>query len=156
LYRVAPTELDTSMTGLFLEARVLSVYDGDTITVAVVPPWHRPECPFVGKLRLEGIDAPEMKPRLTTPLRELQMKAALKVARIVADKIADTIVWVEFSRNEKFGRMMGTIYLDAKKRTNFNQWLIDQGLVKAYDGQKKTDWTEDDLTKIMQRGMLPL
>jgi endonuclease YncB( thermonuclease family) len=147
---------DTTMEGLFLPARVKNVYDGDTMTIAVLPPWHQPAFPFVGKLRLSGIDAPEKKPRMDDPLRDLQMQAAARVQQIVTDKV-QRIVWIEFFKNEKFGRMMGRVYLDQFKRDCLNDWLITKQLVKPYEGQKKSVWTEAELKSIIcWKPLLPL
>jgi endonuclease YncB( thermonuclease family) len=140
---------ETSVEGLFLKARVLSVYDGDTYTIAFFPPWHKEDSPFVGKFRMFGFDAPEIKPRLTEKNRDFQIASAERVRDLVKKKIGNKIVWIQFSKNEKFGRLMGLLYFDESKKDCLNDWIVKNRLGKGYHGEKKPEWTREELEYIM-------
>ena len=56
-----------------------------------------------------------------------------------AEKILDKIVTLENIATEKYGRVLADII--TPEGLNINQWLIEEGHAKPYDGGKKdTDW----------------
>lgn len=137
----------TQFNGMKIIARVVDIYDGDTITIAFFPSYHNEKTPYVCSFRLFGYDAPEMKPNLHMENRELHMKAGEKVKDLVKKKLLGNIVDVEFSKkSEKFGREMGQIYIN---KNCFNEWIISNKLGKPYHGEKKGEFTEDDLNHII-------
>ena len=77
-----------------LTGRVVKVSDGDTITVLTGRFQHR--------VRLAGIDAPEIK----QPFGQASRKH-------LASMIAGKIVTVEWHKRDKYGRIVGKIILDA-------------------------------------------
>ena len=155
LMRLEPNNLKkTSYEGTIARARVISVYDGDTITIAFFPEYHIKEIPFVGSFRLYGFDAPEMKPSLSDEFHDLHKECGKKVQNIISNKILDKLVWVEFMKNEKFGRMMGNIYLEPKDKNgkfgqSLNDWIVEHKLGKEYHGEKKGEWTKQDFEHIL-------
>ena len=120
-------------------ARVVKVYDGDTITLAT----------FVGKrayrfrCRLARIDAPEMRP--TTKEGSERSRFAEKKAAIVArdalrELLLDRVVEIRDAGTEKYGRVLADIYLG---KICASDWMLDQGLAVPYDGGSKgvVDWS---------------
>src|SRR5262245_48642850 len=74
------------------EAKVVKIADGDTITVLLDKRQHR--------IRLEGIDAPEKGQAYGTKARQA-----------LADKIFDETVRVEWKKRDRYGRIIGRVYL---------------------------------------------
>ena len=142
-------------------AKVVDVYDGDTITI--VCKLDKTETYRRYKLRLAGIDAPEKKPSKTIANRDLHIKAAGKVTELLTTKLGGigSVIEVEFIQEEKFGRTMGTVWTIEQttgcmhtrsswhRKENVNEWLIKNSFVKAYDGDKKTEFTEVQLNFIV-------
>ena len=90
---------------------VRSVYDGDTLTVESV-------AQGVVKVRLDGIDTPELKQPHGIAARDALRKLVLAVEV--------TIVPLD---KDRYGRTVGVVYLD---RMDVNAWLVRQGHAWAY------------------------
>ena len=117
-----------SLKGFNFNAKVLSVYDGDTVKVAF---------PFNGVMyrwncRLEGVDTPELR---TTNLKEKQF--GYEVRDLLRAKILDKVVYVKCGEFDKYGRLLIYISLDGEQ---INQWLIDNEYAFSYDGGTKKEW----------------
>ena len=139
--------------GLYL-AKVVNVYDGDTITVNI----YYCKNVFEYQVRLSGIDTPELKykglnkdtensndPRIIElkKLREAGFKAKLRLEQLIA-QCPDNLIYVDCIKKEKYGRLLGEIYpaiivgccfatLQQGKKS-FNQILLDENLAKPYNG----------------------
>jgi len=85
--------------------RVVRVADGDTLTVIVqsvgsrVPRDHSVQ----HKIRLRGIDAPEKK-----------QPFGRTAWRFLSGLVADREVRVTYAKRDKYGRILGTVYLDGR------------------------------------------
>ena len=104
---------------------VLSVYDGDTVTV------HMEEIPrgfYKQKLRLAGIDTPEIRGKcqyekdLAKKSRDY-LRSAISSAKRVKFKVIDQGV---------YGRYIVHLYVDGR---NINEELVEVGLARSYDGK---------------------
>lgn len=130
---------------------VKSVYDGDTITVLVpmkisiysnisndfIDPTNlndKTTCNYEIKLRLFGIDTPELKPLKNLPNREDQIKKAYKAKEFLENLILNKVIQIEFLSNDKYGRALGIVYI---KDININKLMVEQGYAKEYDGGTK-------------------
>lgn len=136
-----------TFAGKIESARVTDVYDGDTVTIGVL----LDRTPFRFKFRLAGIDTPEKKPLLLQPDRELHIAAATAAGQFLARQIKDRIVWIKFEKEEKYGRLMGYIYLSKEElergpANSINQLMINRGFAQLYHGKKKTEFTHQQLT----------
>ena len=113
------------MTGPFtiLAAAVFSlvqgsphVTDGDTIRIGET------------RIRLEGIDSPEMSQRCTRADGSgWQCGASARAALI--QKIGNQSVRCEISGTDRYSRSLGTCWLGT---VNLNQWLVGSGWAVAY------------------------
>jgi endonuclease YncB( thermonuclease family) len=126
--------VEFSFEGQCKEAKVLSVYDGDTITVAF---------PFGGQMfkwncRLIGVDTPELR---TRNLKEKEF--GYKVRDFLREKIDGKIVKISCRDFDKYGRLLIELYVDSEP-TTVNKWLIDNGYAFAYDGGTKQKWFDED------------
>ena len=127
--------IDFSFEGDLIEAKVMSVYDGDTIKVAF--PFGRKM--FKWNCRLSGIDTPELR---TKNLKEKEF--GYKVRDLLREKIDGKIVKIKCGDFDKYGRLLIKIYVPEETET-INQWLIMNGFAFAYDGGTKKIWFEEEL-----------
>lgn len=133
--------------GKVIKARVVEVYDGDTITIVF---YYNGEAQK-HRLRMYGYDAPEMRPPKVMSNRDLHIAAAKHVREQLENKIYDKIVYIKMMKEEKYGRLMGTVYVSETldEKTNVNKWIIDKGLGKKYEGGKKEQFDNYELIKIL-------
>jgi micrococcal nuclease len=109
-------------------AKVINVYDGDTITVVFKfkDEFYKWNC------RLNGIDTPEMKSK------DLNEKnAAIRARNFLREKILGKIVKLYCSDFDKYGRLLVIVEYEDE---NINNTMIDNGYGKYYFGGKKEDW----------------
>lgn len=123
-----------SFNGQKFRAKVVDVYDGDTITI--VRRYHGKLTRL--KVRLLGFDAPEM--RTDDPKeKELAIAARDKLRELILNKI----VVLDCQKFDKYGRILANIYLKSNWCCcGSNLWLNEYMLenVKgcyAYDGGNK-------------------
>jgi endonuclease YncB( thermonuclease family) len=125
-----------SLNGYSCHAKIVNVYDGDSCKVILK---------FAGSLyqfncRIAGIDAPEMKPSLRKPRRDIEIAAAIisrnRVIELCCNDPANNtkIISIDCHKFDKYGRLLITIYADGK---NINDLMIEEGHAKKYDGGKK-------------------
>lgn len=130
-----------TFAGIDTWAKVVDVYDGDTITI--VFKYHGI---FIkDNFRMLGYDSPEIKPKLNMDHRQLHIDAAKIAKRKLEDLILNRVVRVVFDKEEKFGRLMGTVYTD---KICVNDWMVASGLAVPYKGKKKVEFSHEQLQKI--------
>ena len=132
---------------------VESVYDGDTITILVPIKTHiynmtlsnqidvmsdsnSSNTVYLHKIRVRllGIDTPEMKPPKNMPNREAHIEKANAAKEFLSNMILNKIVKVEFLSNDKYGRPLCKIYLISQC---INDLMVEKGFAKKYDGGTK-------------------
>lgn len=106
--------------------KCVKVYDGDTIWV--VSKLNGEKYRF--KIRMLGYDSPELKDDNEHRRIGNDAKEAL------SSKILDKIVKLDVhpTKRDKYGRMLANVYCN---KLHINQWMMDNGYGKAYDGGKK-------------------
>ena len=113
------------------EGEVISVYDGDTITIVSKLPYDAsPLYRFL--VRLAGIDCAEIKGK-TEKERELAQAAKNALQKLTLNKV----VSLKNLKNEKYGRVLADVYLGD---LHVNQWLLDNKYAVQYSGGTKTNW----------------
>ncbi len=136
-----------SLSGLKTKAKVIDIYDGDTLTIAIV--LNNEIKSF--KCRLFGIDTPELKGNQSDSGIRARNKCIewITNGKIILNtnlvytreniknicKDNDTLVTVDCGPFEKYGRLLITIF--NKDGTNINQQLINHGFAKPYFGKTK-------------------
>lgn len=118
----------------FTKAKVLKVYDGDSVTIAA----HYGGQIVKFNVRIFGVDCDEMKGGTE------QTKRNAKLAKkFVESKILNKIVDIDVLNNkmvdgkrlrEKFGRLLAIIKVDGNDLANM---LLEAGLARKYDGGHK-------------------
>ena len=119
--------------GYDVQAQIVKVYDGDTITAVFPLPMHENSKSYKWSCRVVGIDTPEMRSK-TPELKELAVKARDLVRSLILDKT----VRLELGGFDKYGRVLCTAF--DKNGKSIAKTLIEEGLAKAYDGGKKQQW----------------
>jgi endonuclease YncB( thermonuclease family) len=160
-----PSE-DFSLIGQQFIAKVVSVYDGDTLRVKFRT---SPGAPIVQMVaRMSGYDSPEIKPPIGAVHRELHTRAA-KVAR---DKLKEhvngqmvrlTVVKPHSGTREKFGRLLVSMQLVRPERkssdvghatsTTVNEWMVQERFGKAYNGGTKVEFSQSELQVMVDKAM---
>jgi len=148
-----------SLNGQKMWGRVVSLYDGDTLTIALNV--------FSGvykfSVRMNGIDTCEMKSK-NDKNKELAKNARSRLLSLITEKdISETstwndrrkinnilnkgmyFVWVECLDFDKYGRLLANIYLNENSTENFSQVLIKDKLAYEYKGDTKM--TEEQQVK---------
>ena len=141
--------------GLTCLAKLVSIYDGDTFKI--IMGLISGELFYLYSVRLAGIDTPEVRPTQDTPDRELHKKAGLYVKELLRMAFPEgTIFYIDFQKEEKYGRLLGTICTTKKswlgtikKHRNICQGLLDMHLALPYKGQSKSPFSVEMLDKML-------
>lgn len=144
---------DFTFAGRKLWARVVSVYDGDTVTL-VFPISDGPDAPlYKFNARMFGIDTCEMKSK-EGGNRDLAVRARNRLVELVSGKslvfanaskkdivrhFAEDVylVWIECMDFDKYGRVLVKVYSGPESTKTFSEMLIDEKLAYAYFGETK-------------------
>ena len=120
-------EINTfSFNGVEKFGRVVKVYDGDTCTLLFR--WKKQNIKI--SCRLYGIDTPELRTK-----NKSEKKLAIEARDFLKILILEKIVFIEFFKNEKYGRPLVILYLKDGK--SVNSLMIEKGYAKKYFGGKK-------------------
>lgn len=110
------------------EAKLLSVHDGDTISVEIDLGF---ELKFTDKIRFFGLNAPELKMRNENN-KLVENPAGTKTLEIVKEflPIGSTIVVETIKdKKEKYGRYLANIYaMRDGEQVNVNKFLLEYNL----------------------------
>jgi micrococcal nuclease len=112
--------------------KVIKVVDGDTIDVDIDLGF---DISFTSRVRLAGIDTPESRTKdLAEKALGLEAKAYLKHA---IDSAKTVVIKTEkMNSTEKFGRILGWVYLDGDTES-INDKMINDGHAWGYMGETK-------------------
>jgi len=129
------TNIDSSVKefgfdGETKEAKVVSVYDGDTVKVVfpVLRKLYKFNC------RLQGVDTPEIRTRDKT-----EKEYGLKVRDLLREKILNKVVTIHCGNFDKYGRLLINIQCKNDKE-KISEWLINNKYAFIYDGGTKKKW----------------
>lgn len=116
----------------YVVKKITNVVDGDTIDVDIDLGF---DISFSSRVRLAGIDTPESR---TTDKMEkalgLEAKAYLK--KKIADAKTVVIRTEKMDSSEKYGRILGWLYVDGQTESINNQ-MINDGYAWGYLGETK-------------------
>ena len=129
--------------------RLINVVDGDTIDVEIDLGF---DISITKRVRLAGIDTPESR---TTDKFEkslgLESKARLK--QLLSDAELIVIRTEKPNSSEKFGRVLGWLYIDDTK-ISINDTLIASGYAWSYLGDSKVKNFDELIQKRKTNGSL--
>lgn len=109
-----------------LRGKVVSIADGDTITVLDASKVQH-------KIRLQGIDAPEKKQAFGTKSKEM-----------LSEKIGEKEVVVTWKEKDRYGRILGDVMLGNR---HINLEMVQDGMAwhyKQYSKSKELASAEDE------------
>jgi micrococcal nuclease len=121
-----------SFEGQTIQAKVVSVYDGDTVKV-VFPLGNTL---YKWNCRLTGVDTPELRTRC-----KKEKTFGYQVRDYLRDKILNKVVNIKCGDFDKYGRLLVEIICNGEECT-VNKWLIDNNYAFAYDGGTKQKWSD--------------
>ncbi len=117
--------------------RLIRVVDGDTIEVDIDLGFNV----LLGqrKLRLAELDTPEIKTDEGKYAKQVTTDW-LKENTISKKQLTESVTYVTFQtlsdKPDKYGRILAKVY--GKDGATLNQYLVDKGIAKPYDGGKRT------------------
>lgn len=120
---------ETSLHAEELRGKVVSIADGDTITVLDAANIQH-------KVRLQGIDAPEKKQAFGTKSKE-----------DLSEKIGEKEVVVKWTEMDRYGRTLGEVTLGTR---HVNLEMVQDGMAwhyKQYSNSKELAEAEDEARK---------
>lgn len=144
LERRSPNQFEhIRMKGKSFPARVLEIYDGDTLTIG----FRHNGGFWKSSLRIYGIDAPEMKPRRqgrSIESLEQEKAAAIRSRDFLLQLIYNQVVWVDLcdKSTDKYGRLMGVIFFQNE---NVAEKMIKGGHARRYHGDRKVEFDHIDM-----------
>ena len=98
---------DFSLDNLSTYCKVISIYDGDTLTIG----FRYLGKNFKTKIRMLGYDSPEMKPLKTLKDRDLEIEKAHSAKNFLENMVSNKILWIKFEKFDKYGRPLANLYL---------------------------------------------
>jgi endonuclease YncB( thermonuclease family) len=136
-----------NLKGLFAMAKVVKVYDGDTIWVAIdfnnleQNTSYSPNIKRL-KLRLARIDCPELRPKKECLNQAEEKNSAVISKQYVENMLLYEMVYVEIMGKDKYGRHLAEVYFNS---TNINTLLIQGGYARSYSStnQPKLDQAKE-------------
>lgn len=112
-------------------AKVINVYDGDTIEVmARVWPGHQINV----RVRIRGIDAPEMRSRCSSE-RFAALNARDRLRKFIA---GHPVLLTDIKGGKYFGRVLANVKTHSGH--NVKSVLLASGLVRPYRGKRRRGW----------------
>ena len=110
-------------------ATVLSVYDGDTITVEARI-W--PGLTWMGSVRVRGVDTPEIRGKCAA-----EKAAAIAARNFVRNAVGDAVTLAGVAHGKYAGRVVADVVLSDGR--NLATVLIEAGYA-PYEGGKRRAW----------------
>lgn len=130
-----------SFRGMSFDAYVSEVYDGDTITV-IANPLGGPFNKF--KVRLAGIDLPEMKPKKADYPDEGKRQGIKQMAvgarDVLRGKILGKIVQLhclDVPQEHNYGRLLASVHCAG---TNICDEMLRDTCARVYGGEHRDIW----------------
>jgi endonuclease YncB( thermonuclease family) len=114
--------------------KVIDVYDGDTIIVAmsIHPKKNTTDLVYQFKVRMWGYNTEEIRQPLNDPYREEKHQWAIYQRDWIKDKILNKIVILECLGYDKYGRILGKVYLDNEKTKCINDIIVSNNIAVKY------------------------
>ena len=131
-----------SLNDKHFTAKIIDVYDGDTITVIfkMFGKYYKWKC------RIMHVDTPEIK-KMVKPSNEeekskneKEKKRAIIIRDIMREKLLNKIVTLDCNKFDKYGRLLVEFNI-PETNIKIHNWLIENNYAKPYEGKtKNSDW----------------
>jgi endonuclease YncB( thermonuclease family) len=113
--------------------KIYEVYDGDTCSM--IHFIEGTSIPLKTKVRLYGIDTPEMKPPKNAPNREMIVRKAKAAKQRLEELCLSKVIRFECMGHEKYGRALLRITLEDD--TDVADCMVREGFGNIYIGGSK-------------------
>ena len=116
--------------------KVVDIYDGDTCRVV----FNHNGCINKWNVRMNGYDSPEMRPSRSLANRDEIKKKAVESKEFLRSLVANSaeqLVYVKCGGFDKYGRLLGELYVNLEDEKSVNQQMIDNGHGYEYHGGTK-------------------
>ena len=120
--------------GIHAPARVLSVYDGDTVRVEASM-W--PGLTWTGSVRVEGVDTPELRGKC-----EGEKRKAVAARDFVREHVGRSITLMNVKKGKYAGRVVARIRL--ADGSDLTELLIRARHGRPYDGGRRKGWCDKE------------
>ena len=117
------------ISNLLFSYRVVSVSDGDTITIMLNGEKQ--------KIRLYGIDTPE-----------INLSFGTEAKQFLSDQILNRDVEIEIKDTDRYKRLVAVVYLNNK---SMNELLLKEGWAWWYEAYAKKEYKYKELQEEAQR-----
>lgn len=122
--------------GITKLVKVIDVYDGDTITVAmsIHPDNNNEDVSMIYKfnIRMYGYNTEEIRQPKNDPDREDKKAYAIYQRDWLREQILNKIVILECLGYDKYGRILGKVFLDQEKTKCINDIIVDLNIAPKY------------------------
>lgn len=145
---------ELSFEGQSFDAKVVDVYDGDTVKVVFPIKYKIKGFTVLNQMykwncRLIGVDTPEIRTR-----NKLEKVHGYFVRDKLKEKILNKKCNIMCGKFDKYGRLLIDITID---KCNVNNWLIENDYAFEYDGGTKRSWeTYLEAKKTKQNTKIPI
>ncbi len=112
-----------------VNARVVSVYDGDTLTVDAEP-W--PGLTARTKVRVAGVDTPEIRGKC-----QAEKDPAIRARDFVRAPVGAQVQLTNVRFGKYAGRVVAEVWVDSRK---LSELLIAENLGRPYHGGRREGW----------------
>ena len=147
-----------SLNNIKTYARVVSIHDGDTITLIIpfLDNYYKFHC------RLNNLDTCEMTSK-NDKIKEFAIKAKNLIINLITDKVLTInqtkkqintdlsndvyLIWINCYNFDKYGRLLIDAYKTDKDNITFSEILINEKLAYRYGGKKKL--TEEEQLQLL-------
>ena len=119
-----------SFKGVKTLCKVVDVYDGDTVKIV----FYYKDDLFKWPVRLYGINTPELRPSLKLPNRDEIIRKGKEARDYVIDLCnnVDNLIHFECLGNDKYGRLLGILYLNEDYTNSINDLLLKNNHAVEY------------------------
>lgn len=135
-----PAIESTNKTFIYNVVQVERVVDGDSIELLLDLGFN---IFYKVDVRIQGVDTPERN----TPEGKV-VKA--KVEEWLTGKKNLVLISKEL---DKYGRVLGEI-TEGQNGASLNKWLIEKKLARVYNGEKKVEWTKEQIEAIIKQATI--
>jgi endonuclease YncB( thermonuclease family) len=135
-YKLTKSTKDTkefSLNGKKKLCKVVDVYDGDTCKVV----FRHCRKLYRWNIRMAGYDSPEMRLSLNTINREEKKQLAVDAKLFLSDLILNKLVYIHCGEFDKYGRLLGSIYLKKRDDKSVNDIMVEEHYGYIYNGGTK-------------------
>jgi len=124
-----------SLDGEIKLCKVVDVYDGDTCKVV----FKLKNKLYKWNVRMYGYDSPEMRVSKNNPNREIIKERAIEARDYLASLIKNDnqLVYIRCCDFDKYGRLLGVIFLKKDSKISVNRMMINNGYGSYYYGSTK-------------------